>query len=338
MSESRFTAQAVRPEFARIAASSATVQERAAAILEQLQQIVVFDVGWLAFRDPERHTHVPVATTGDAAPLRDYFARPEADEDVDRLGLNRSRPPMLASEIPTPLSEVRAWADHLLPAGHRQGLAVGLFAADGRQVGFLSLLSADPSHPSSADRSVVAGIAAEIGIGLDRTRDIAETARIVEGASAGVVLTRSGGVVPLPGLPDDRMLAPGSPVLATAAVELSTSAPYTSFLAPSMRADGQLIRVTALDCARSDLDHLFAAVLLGPPGDLRGLAGLDLRVLGLLAHGVATSADIGRALHVAERAVVDSLGRCCAALGAADLTVATIRALRRGLRIPPGVM
>jgi hypothetical protein len=39
------------------------------------------------------------------------------------------------------------------PGGFRQGVAAGLFTADGRHIGFLSLLSADPSQPSPADRS-----------------------------------------------------------------------------------------------------------------------------------------------------------------------------------------
>ena len=112
-----------RLEFAGIAASAATVEERAAEILEKLGQILAFDAGWLAVRDPEQHRHVPLATTGAAAPLRDYFGRPEAEEEVDQLGLNRRRPPMLASEIPIPLSEVCAWAEHLIPAGFRAGVA-----------------------------------------------------------------------------------------------------------------------------------------------------------------------------------------------------------------------
>jgi hypothetical protein len=75
---------------------------------------------------------------------------------VERLGLNGRRPPMLASEIPVPLSEVRAWADHLLPAGFRQGMAAPLFTSDGRHIGSLGLLCGDPSRPSPADRRVVA--------------------------------------------------------------------------------------------------------------------------------------------------------------------------------------
>ena len=154
------------------------------------------------------------------------------DEELDQLGLNRYRRPMLASEIPSPLSDVRAWGDHLLPAGFRQGLAAPLFTTGGRHVGFLSLLSGDPSRPSAADRRLVAAVTTVIADDLDRTRDIAETARVLAGASAGVVLTRGGGVLPLPGLPDDRLLASGSPMLRAAADELAESGAFTSFLAP----------------------------------------------------------------------------------------------------------
>jgi hypothetical protein len=312
------------------------VQDRAAEILQQLHRILAFDAGWLAVRDPEQRRHIPLATTGTAAPLHDYFARPEAEEEVELLGLNRRRPPMLASEIPGPLSEVRAWADHLLPAGFRQGVAAGLFTADGRHIGFLSLLSADPSRPSPADRRVVAAVTAVIADDLDRMRDIAETARIVQRATAGVVLTRGGDVLPLPGLPDDRMLAPGSPILTIAADELANSGAYTSFLAPAQGAGGELIRVTALDFARPDLDHLCAAVLLGPPGDLHGLTVLDLRVLGLLVAGVTDLRAVGQALHVGIGAVADSAGRSLAALRTTDLTATAVRALRGGMHIPPG--
>jgi hypothetical protein len=316
---------------------SGTVQERAADILQRLERLLPFDAGWLAAHDPERHRHVPLATTGPAEPLVAYFGRPEAEEEVDQLGLDRRRPPMLASEIPSPLSEVRAWSEHLLPAGFRQGLAAGLFTTGGRHVGFLSLLSADPSRPSQADRMIVAAVTTEIADELDRTRDVAETARVVERAGAGIVLTRGGGVLPLPGLPDDRLLAPGSPTLAVAAEELASSGAHTSFLVPGPGTGReQLIRVTALDVAHPDLDHLSAAVLLGPPGDLHGLTVLDLRVAGLLVEGVTDIPALARSLHVAGEAVADSLGRILVALRTSDPTAAAVRALRKGLRIPPG--
>jgi hypothetical protein len=328
----------LRSELAGIAASPAALEERAAQILHRLARILPFDAGWLAVRDPERRSHAPLASTGPAAPLRDYFGRPEAEEEVEQLGLNRRRLPMLASEIPVPLAELRAWADHLLPAGFRQGVAAGLFTSDGRHIGFLSMLSADPSCLGPVDRGLVAAVTTVIADELDRARDIAESARVVAGASAGVLLTRGGDALPLPGLPDDRLLMPGSPVLAAAADELAVSDAYTSFLAPASGADGRtLVSVTALDVARPDLDHLAAAVLLCPPGDLRELSVLDLRVLGLLVEGITDIRALGRALHVRTDVVADSLGRSLAALRTTDLSAAAVRALRAGMRIPPAV-
>jgi hypothetical protein len=222
----------LRQQLARIATTPDTLHDRAAAVLAVLGQVLPFDAAWLAVRDPEQGRHTPLATAGTAEPLRRYFQTPEADAEVDQLGLNRHRPPMLASEIPVPLSELHAWTDHLLPAGFRGGLAAGLFTPGGRHVGFLSLLSENPSRPSPADREAIAAVTAVIAHGLDRTREIAATTRIVEAASAGVVLTHSGDTLPLPGLPDHPLLAPDSRILDTAAQELARSNTAITFLSP----------------------------------------------------------------------------------------------------------
>src|SRR3954451_16027310 len=220
----------------------ADLAQRSAAALEALGRVLPSDAAWLAVRDPEARRHTPLATAGAAEPLRSYFQTPVADAEVDALGLNRHRPPMLASEIPVPLAELHAWADHLLPAGFRGGLAAGLFTPGGRHIGFLSLLSGDPARPGPADR-------------------------IIEAAAAGVVLTRGGDTLPLPGLPDHRLLTRGSSILTTAARELADIRAHISFLAPLPGSGREpLVRVTAFDCAVPDLDHLSAAVLLSPPG------------------------------------------------------------------------
>jgi hypothetical protein len=148
----------LRLELAEISAGTTTVGQRAQAVLERLGQILPFDAAWLAVRDPDRRRHTPVATTGPAEPLRRYFRTPEADAEVDQLGLNRWRPPLLVGEIPIPLPELRAWAEHLLPAGFRGGLAAGLFTATGRHMGFLSLLTEDPHRPDVVDRRIVAAV------------------------------------------------------------------------------------------------------------------------------------------------------------------------------------
>src|SRR4051812_15396811 len=153
------------------------MQERAAAVLETLGRVLPFDAAWLAVRDAEQHRHTPLATIGPADPLRRYFCTSEADVEVEQLGLNHRRPPMLASEIPVPLPELRAWAEHLLPAGFRGGLAAGLFPPSGRHVGFLSLLTEAPARPDVADRQLIATVAGAVAHGLDRTQELAETAR-----------------------------------------------------------------------------------------------------------------------------------------------------------------
>jgi hypothetical protein len=328
----------LRQQLAGIAGTPANLHERAAAILQAVSRVLPSDAGWLAVRDPEARRHTPLATSGPAEPLRRNFQRPDADDEVEQLGLNRHRPPMLAGEIPYPLAESPSWGQYLLPAGFRGGLAAGLFTPGGRHIGFLCLLTGDPARPGPADRDMIATVTQVIAHGLDRTREIAEIARIVEAATAGVVLTRGGDVLPLPGLPGDRVLAPGSRVVATAAAELTTSAGYVTFLAPTTGPDdgnSGLVRVTALDCARPDLDHLASAVLLLPPGDLHGLTALHLRLLGVLAERWTTVPEIAVALGVDERTVAEALREALSALETTDLTTATVRAVRTGLRIPP---
>ena len=150
----------------------------------------------------------------------------------------------------------------------------------------------------------MAGVVAR---GLDRTLEMADTARIVQAAGAGVVLTRGRDTEPLPGLPGHRLLVAGSAILAVAATELAHSDTYASFLAPTGPDSGDVLRVTALNGARPDLDHLTAAVLLSPPGDLRGLTQQNLRVLGLLAEGVIQRPALAAGLGLDERAVADAL-------------------------------
>jgi GAF domain-containing protein len=328
----------LQAELADVGTRAEGMNQRAEEVLEALGRILPFDAGWLALRDPERHRHVPLATTGAAEPLRRYFESSGADAELEDLGLQRKQRPLLASELPLPLPEIRAWGEYLLPGGFRGGVAGALFASTGRHVGFVSLLAEDPAQPSVADRRTLAAVTRVIADGLDRTHEFASIARLVGTAEAGVVLTRGGDALPLPGLPDDLLLAPGSPILATATDELSISGPYVAFLAEAAGPDGErLAQVTALDCARPDLDNLSAAVLLSSPGNLRGLTPFDLRVLGHLVAGTTQMAALAAALQVDPGTTGEALRRAQAALDAPDLTAIATRALRTGLRIPPAL-
>jgi hypothetical protein len=328
----------LQEELADVGTMTEGLNQRAEEVLEALGRILPFDSGWLAVRDPERRRHVPLATTGAAEPLRRYFESPEADAELEHLGLNSLQPPVLASELPVPLPEICAWGEYLLPAGFRGGVAGALFASTGRHVGFVSLLAEDPGRPSLADRRILTAVTRVIADDLDRTQEVAAIARIVGTAEAGVVLTRGGDALRLPGLPDHRLLASDSPILAAATHELSAGGPYTAFLAPAAGPDGErLARVTALDCGLPDLDHLSSAVLLSSPGDLRGLTPLDLRVLGQLVAGTTEVPALAAALQVDPGTTIEALRRAQVALDTPGLIAAATRALRTGLRIPPAL-
>ena len=257
----------LREQLADVGTMTEGLNERAEEVLAALGRILRFDSGWLAVRDPERRRHVALATTGPAEPLRRYFESPGADAELEHLGLNSAQGPVLASELPVPLPEICAWGEYLLPAGFHGGVAGALFASTGRHVGFVSLLTEDPARPSPADRRMLAAVTRVIADDLDRTQEIATIARIVGTAEAGVVLTRGGDALALPGMPGHRLLAPDSPIVAAATHELSSGGPYTAFLAPTAGpGGGRLARVTGLNCALPDLDHLSAAVLLSSPG------------------------------------------------------------------------
>src|SRR3954463_1986589 len=100
----------LRQHLARIATTpGTTLYERAEAALTVLGQVLPFDAAWLAVRDPELGRHTPLAPpcpparapelgrppprapAGTAEPLRRYFQTPEADAEVEQLGLNRHR-------------------------------------------------------------------------------------------------------------------------------------------------------------------------------------------------------------------------------------------------------
>lgn len=325
----------VAVEIARIAAAPATPEERAEALLEPLRRAIPYAAAWLALRDPERRVHTPLATDGEIGPLRAYFRHPEADAEVEDLGMNPARPPLLHNELPVPLLDTRAWGEYLWPAGFRGGIAAGLFCGDGRHLGYLSLLTDTGAHPTAAGRDLIGVVAPLIAHALDRMRTIGAAAGIIRDATAGVVLTRAGDALPLPGLPGHPLLRPGSSVLGAAAARLARGDTYAAFRCPVADHEdpGRLVRVTVLDCGRTALDHLRGVITVGPAGNLRGLTVPELTALGLAAEGWP-DLRIAVALTTTVERVVAGLDRARIMLGAPDRTAAVVRAVREGLYVP----
>jgi len=141
-----------------MAAAAGRVEQRADALLGSLGKVIPYDAGWIAVRDPETRTHRRVGSDGDTDALARYFALPEADEELEALGMNRFQPPVPASALPVPLAETRAWGEYLLPAGFNDGVAMALFTDDACHLGFLSVLTSDSRHRPASYMGLLAGL------------------------------------------------------------------------------------------------------------------------------------------------------------------------------------
>src|SRR4051794_11913396 len=264
----------LRAEIARIAAAAGRVEQRADALLGSLGKVIPYDAGWIAVRDPETRTHRRVGSDGDTDALARYFALPEADEELEALGMNRFQPPVPASALPVPLAETRAWGEYLLPAGFNDGVAMALFTDDGRHLGFLSVLTSDSRHRPASYIGLLAGLRPLLARALDRLPSFAAAAQLTGDAVGGTAITRAGRCVDIPGLPTHPLLVEGSATLSLARRAARAPGTISRFLSPWARG---FARVSVLDCRDETVDHLSALALIRPAGDASQLGLTDLR-------------------------------------------------------------
>lgn len=293
-------------EVAQIAANTDRPAERGAALLEPLHGLLSFDGAWLALVD-----------------------------EIEQLGMTRSHTPLRVADFTMHASELRSWAECLLPAGFREGLGMCLFSADGRHLGFLGLFTASPTVPSDGARDLLAALGPALARAIDPLRSVAAAAQLVHAATAAVILTRRGDVQAVPGLPDHSALRLGSPVLAAAREMLD--GPQTSFLLPASAEPGGYLRVTVLAVPDDAPRHLTAIVVLSPCGDLQALTGRELEVLGLLIAG-CHNAQAALLLAVTRRTIATHIEHILIKLDADTRALAAVRAQRRGLYIPPALL
>jgi DNA-binding CsgD family transcriptional regulator len=319
---------------AEAATSAGTTSERAQAMVEVLSLVVPFDGAWLALADPLSHSYYSLASVGLDAPVVDFLSGPLMARDIEVTGTDRARPPLSLSDLPYPAEELPTWADCLLPAGIHEGLGLALFEPAGRHVGFLALLYGNEQPPPAVARHRVGRLAPVLARGIDPMRSLLIAARLIQGATAGVVLRADGGCEPLPGLLGDPLLVPLSPALACARERIEDGSAYSSFLWPlgGPHAPEGHVRVTVLT-APDVAPGRTAVALLSPASNLHGLTPRELQVLGLLVEGCSNQ-EIARTLVVAPRTVAAHLEHLLAKLGAPSRTLAAVRAERDGLYVP----
>lgn len=322
-------------EVARIAASPAPVPERAAILLDVLGATIPYDAAWLAVADPDTGGYTPLGGTGCDERVLEYLAGPVMAAEIELVGLARAGQALRVADSPVPVTELRTWVECLTPAGFREAVGIGLFAPDGRHVGFLALLAESARPVPVADCRWLDAVAGDLARAVDPVRELAAAARLVRGAAAGTVLTRAGGTLPLPGLPRSVLLAAGGPVLAVAADLLHTGATHAAFLAPSPTAGG-LRRITVLAAPHGAAGGLSGAVTESEPGPAGGLTVRELEVLGLVVEG-RTNARIATDLGVTPRTVAAHLENILDKLGVPSRAGAAARAQRDGLHVPPAL-
>lgn len=326
-------------EVARVAELPDGQAGRAAAMLEPLRRLLHFDGAWLALRDEDDRGHRSLVSTGWDTRTADYLDGPVLVDEIEQLGMTRSRTPLRVADFPSPASELRSWAECLLPAGYREGLGVCLFAPDGRHLGFLGLFTGSADVPSEADRDLLAVLAPTLAQAVDPLRSAAAAARTVHSATSAVIVTRAGEVRTLPGLPGHDALYEGSAVIGAACGVLD--GPQTSFLLPASAEEDGFLRVTVLDVPATPAgerpSEVCAIVVLSPCGDLHGLTRRELEVLGLLIAG-HRNAEVAHLLVVALRTIATHVEHILFKLDSGSRALAAVRAQRRGLYIPPSLV
>jgi DNA-binding CsgD family transcriptional regulator len=328
----------VAVEVGSLASSPDGIDQRAEALLQALYRVVPFQAAQISLVDAQGRAPVALAVHGYDDAVMAYCTSPALVEEFELVGLHRGSPPMRICDLPVPPAELRSWVEYLAPAGFREGVGVGLYTRDGRYIGFLGMNTDTVAHPTAAARDLIGSLVPLIAQAVDPLRSIAAAAELIQDAQAGILLTRTGEVLPLPGLPAHPLLIAGSAVLALAG-EMAGGRDNASFLCPygGNRAGQRHVRITVLACRPDPPHQLALAVVACPPGDLRGLTPRELQVLGLLIEGWPNR-RIAMALVIGERTVATHVEHILAKLGARSRALAASRALNRGTYVPRALM
>jgi DNA-binding CsgD family transcriptional regulator len=305
-------------------------------MLDRLRLLVPFDAAWLAVADPLRTGYTCVASADLDEHTVGYLSGPAAAHDIAVTHTDPARAPVSPSDLPYPAEDLATWAECLTPAGFHEALGVSLFDRGRRHVGHLTMFWSGKEPPSPVTRRRLHRLTPVLARGSDPLGSLAAAARVVRGATAGVVLCRDGLGRPLPGLGGDDLLADGSPVVALARSCIDDGQVFASFLWPrgGRHAPDGHVRVTVLAGPGEAPASVLGTVVLSPAADRRGLTPRELEVLGLLVEGCSNQ-QIARALVVAPRTVAAHLEHVLAKLDAPSRTLAAVRAEREGLYVPP---
>jgi DNA-binding CsgD family transcriptional regulator len=322
-------------ELTEIATSAAPLPQRAVALLGTMRRAFDFDGAWLALADHATNSYIALSSVDLDESTLEYLGGPTLARDINTTGTDRDQPPLSLSDLPYPGAELQTWAECLMPAGYREGLGTGLFTSDGRHVGNLGIFFGSKTPPPEQTRRRVARLRSVLAYGIDPMRSLRTAARMVQGATSGVVLRADRGTQALPGLDGDALLSRGSPLVDAARTALHGGSIFTSFLWPlgGRHAPEGHTRVTVFGSSDDVPKVLLGLVVLSPVADCRGLTPRELEVLGWLIEGLSNQ-EIAHALVVAQRTVAAHVEHILHKMDAPTRTLAAVRAQRAGLYVP----
>jgi DNA-binding CsgD family transcriptional regulator len=318
-----------------LASSAAPLLDRAQGLLDKLSEFVPSDASWLALADPLSNVHATVGSTGLDPIVLDYLDHPAVAREIQLAGINRALPPFSLGQLPMPAEELPTWSECLIPAGFHEALGVPLFEPGGPYLGMLTLMFSSRQPPSGVMREQISQLSPMIARGVSPMRSLLTTARLVRGATAGVVLYEDGATYPLDGLQDHSLLAAASPVIAIARKALLDGSVYRSFMWPARRVPTSIAHVQVTVLAATDAPKfVLGALLITPDADCRGLTPRELQVLGFLVDG-RSNQQIATRLAVATRTVAAHIEHLLIKLNAPSRTLAAVLADRVGCYVPP---
>jgi DNA-binding CsgD family transcriptional regulator len=320
-------------ELLEIASASVPLLERARCLVERLDRWLCVDAIWLTLCDPQSHLYAAVGSAGLERVVLHRLSRPTGASEAPYGERGRSRHAISVTELPAPAEALPTWADCVLPTDLRDGLGVPLPDPAGGDLGTLSLLFPSSRPPSPRLRDQLDEVAPVLARGVSPMHSLLAAARLVRGATAGILLLRDGTTHPLPGTGDDPLLVEDARVAEVARRVLLAGQVFRSFLWPTP-GTGPVDHARLTVIAATDAPPcVLGAVLVTHHAECRGLTPRELEVLGLLIAG-RSNQQISSRLAIAPRTVATHVEHILQKLDVPTRTQAAVRASREGCYVP----
>jgi DNA-binding CsgD family transcriptional regulator len=306
--------------------------DRAAAVLEELYNVVPYDHAEISVLDPFDQTRRGLANVGYPEKLLTHFHGPQFEEEIRSLNMHVTGYPVRMRDVPGDCLAVRTIAELLVPAGYTEGMTMCLRTAAGRETGLLNLSTCDARHPSDAERDVVSALCSTLANVADATQSARFLLSLLQPGAFAIALSRDGAVTPLAGVATHPLLDAGAhlPRLAHA-ITARDGRQNTRFLWPAD--DRRWHRVGITPCRSAGLDGCDAVVSVDAETIAIDLTRRELEVLTMLTSGWS-NAEIGSRLWISPRTVGTYVESVLAKLDVPTRAAAAARAVADGLIVP----